>query len=171
MLVVILLACATGEEDHYVRGHKLRVAALPPDARASAYEAALGAAFELSDPALTLLLDPRVLPREGGFDGQNRLPRPVERVMRAREIVRGVCEPPLTTSRKTPQCAARGPGYVVRFSDVLRRGGDSIEVYLAVQKFDTPESGASESLRFERAYQLVPKGPLWVATHEARVRR
>jgi hypothetical protein len=58
----------------------------------------------------------------------------------------------------------------VRFSDVLARGGDSVEVYLAVQKFDTPSSGASESLRFERAYQLVRRGGEWQAIREARVR-
>jgi hypothetical protein len=59
---------------------------------------------------------------------------------------------------------------VVRFSDVLARGGDSVEVYLAAQKFDTPTSGGSESLRFERAYRLVHRGDTWVPTAEARVR-
>ena len=53
---------------------------------------------------------------------------------------------------------------------VLKRGGDSVEVYLAVQKFDTPASGASEALRFERAYQIVGRGERWQATREARVR-
>jgi hypothetical protein len=58
----------------------------------------------------------------------------------------------------------------VRFSEVLKRGGDSVEVYVAVQKFDTPSSGASEALRFERAYQIVGRGEHWQATREARVR-
>jgi hypothetical protein len=59
---------------------------------------------------------------------------------------------------------------VVRFSDVLARRGDSVEVYLFVQKFDTPNSGGSESLRFERAYQLVRRGDRFEPTQEARVR-
>jgi hypothetical protein len=59
----------------------------------------------------------------------------------------------------------------VRFSDVLSRGGDSVEVYVAVQKYDTPNSGGSESLRFEKAYQLVRRaGNSWEPTREARVR-
>jgi hypothetical protein len=58
----------------------------------------------------------------------------------------------------------------VRFSDVLARGVDSVEVYLAVQKFDTPTGHGSESLRFERAYQLVHRGDKWVPTAEARLR-
>jgi len=167
---VILTACVPGDEDHFVRGHGLRVARLAPNARASVYQSALGAAFELNDPALTLLLDRRLLPRLGGMDEDGKLPAPVETDLRQRGVIHGVCEPPISSSRKTPRCTARGPGYVVRFSDVLARGGDSVEVYVAVQKFDTPASGASESLRFERAYQLVHRGNSWEATREARVR-
>ena len=165
----ILIACAPGDDDHYVRGHGLRVAALPATARVSVYATALGAAFELNDPALTLLLDRRLLPRLGGMAEDGRLAAPVETGLRQRGVIHGVCEPPISTSRKTPHCTARGPGYVVRFSDVLARGGDSVEVYLAVQKFDTPTSGASESLRFEKAYQLVHRGNAWEAAREARV--
>lgn len=163
-------ACTVGDDDHFVRGHNLRVASMAAPARVPVYEAALGAAFELNDPALTLVLDRRLLPRAGGMSEGGRLPGAVEAGLQQRGVIQGVCEPPITASRKTPQCTARGPGYVVRFSDVLARGGDSVEVYLAVQKFDTPSSGASESLRFERAYQLVPRGNQWQAIREARVR-
>ena len=170
-LVALLLgACAPGEEDHFLRGHGLRVASMSADARVSVYKAALGAAFDLGDPALTLLLDRRKLARIGGMDPEGNLSGPVENGLRDRGIVQGFCEPPITTSRKTPHCTARGPGYIVRFSDVLARGGDSVEVYLAVQKFDTPTSGASESLRFERAYQLVRRGGNFEPTSEARIR-
>lgn len=167
---LLVTGCATGEDDHYVRGHGLRVASLEPSARVPVYQAALGAAFELNDPALTLMLDRRLLPRAGGMAEDGRLPAGVETGLKQRGVIQGVCEPPITTSRKTPHCDARGPGYVVRFSDVLARGGDSVEVYLAVQKFDTPTSGASESLRFERAYQLVHRGSEWQPIREARVR-
>jgi hypothetical protein len=170
VLVVILAACAPGDEDHYVRGHNLRVASLSAAAQASVYEAALGAAFDLRDPALTLVLDRRKLPRAGGMDEAGRLSGPIETALRQRGVIQAVCEPPITDSRKTPHCTARGPGYVARFSDVLARGGDSVEVYLFVQKFDTPSSGASESLRFERAYQLVRHGDRYEPTREARVR-
>ena len=171
LLVLIIVACATGDDDQFARGHRLRVASLQPDTRVLVYRSALGAAFELNDPALTLLLDRRVLPRAGGMAEEGRLPGPVETGLRDRGVIQGTCEPPITTSRKTPQCAARGPGYVVRFSDIFKRGGDSVEVYLAVQKFDTPTNTGSESLRFERAYQLVHRpGDKWEATREARVR-
>jgi hypothetical protein len=167
---LIVAGCRSGEDDHFVRGHGLHVAALAPDARVPVYEAALGAAFELTDPALTLLLDPRLLPRAGGMAADGRLPGAIESGLRQEGVIHGACEPPITASRKTPRCTARGPGYVVRFSDVFARGGDSVEVYLAVQKYDTPTSGASESLRFERAYQLVHRGAGWQAIREARVR-
>jgi hypothetical protein len=171
LAIVLVAACSSGEDDHYARGHGLRLASMSAGARVSVYRAALGAAFDVNDPALTLLLDPRKLPRIGGMgDDDGALSGPIATGLRDRGVIHGVCEPPITTSRKTPQCTARGPGYVVRFSDVLARGGDSVEVYLAVQKFDTPSSGASESLRFERAYQLVRKGTDYEPTREARVR-
>lgn len=170
LAAVMLAACMANEDDHFVRGHKLRVASMTGDTRIAVYRAALGAAFDLRDPALTLLLDRRKLPRIGGMAEDGRISGPVANGLRERGVVQGVCEPPITTSRKTPVCTARGPGYVVRFTDVLARGGDSVEVYLAVQKFDTPSSGGSESLRFERAYQLVRHGDRFEPTQEARVR-
>lgn len=169
LVVVLLAACMANEDDHFVRGHKLRVASMTADARVAVYRAALGAAFDLRDPALTLLLDRRKLPRVGGMAEEGRLSGPVANGLSERAIVQGVCEPPITTSRKTPVCTARGPGYIVRFSDVLARGGDSVEVYLAVQKFDTPTTGGSESLRFERAYQMARHGDSFEPTQEARV--
>ena len=170
LATLLLAACMANEDDHFVRGHKLRVASMTADARVAVYRAALGAAFDLRDPALTLLLDRRKLPRIGGMAEEGRLSGPVANGLRDRGVVQGNCEPPITTSRKIAVCTARGPGYVVRFSDVLARGGDSVEVYLAVQKFDTPSSVGSESLRFERAYQLVRRGDTFEPTQEARVR-
>jgi len=169
-IVLVLAACMANEDDHFVRGHNLRVASITADARIAVYRAAVGASFDLRDPSLTLLLDRRKLPRIGGMAEEGRLSGPVANGLRERGIVQGDCEPPITTSRKTPVCTARGPGYIVRFSDVLARTGDSVEVYLAVQKFDTPSSGGSESLRFERAYQLVRRGDSFEPTQEARVR-
>lgn len=169
LVVVLLAACVASEDDHFVRGHNLRVASMTADARIAVYKAALGAAFDLRDPSLTLLLDRRKLPRVGGMAEEGRLSGPVANGLRDRNVVQGDCEPPITTSRKTPVCTARGPGYIVRFSDVLARGGDSVEVYLAVQKFDTPSTSGTESLRFERAYQLARHGDSFEPTQEARV--
>jgi hypothetical protein len=168
-LFAVCASCTAERDDNFVRGHRLTLATLSADSRARAYEAALRGSFELRDPALTLLLDRRVLPREGGFGGTQRMNGAVEKALRDHHTVQGACEPDVT-ARRTPQCTARGPGYVVRFSDVFRRGGDTLEVYLGVQKFDTPSSGASEALRFERAYRLVPRGNEWQPTAEARVR-
>ena len=170
LATLLLAACMANEDDHFVRGHRLRVASMTADARIAVYRGALGGSFDLRDPALTLLLDRRKLPRVGGMAEEGRLSGPVANGLRERNVVQGVCEPPITTSRKTPICTARGPGYIVRFSDIFARGGDSVEVYLAVQKFDTPSSGGSESLRFERAYQLVRRGDTFEPTQEARVR-
>ena len=67
LVTILLAACVANEDDHFVRGHKLRVASLTADARIAVYRAALGGAFDLHDPALTLLLDRRKLPRVGGM--------------------------------------------------------------------------------------------------------
>ena len=124
--LVLLAACTANEDDHFVRGHNLRVASMTADARIAVYRAAVGGAFDLRDPALTLLLDRRKLPRVGGMAEEGRLSGPVANGLQERGVVQGVCEPPITTSHKTPVCTARGPGYIVRFSDVLARGGDSV---------------------------------------------
>jgi hypothetical protein len=76
--VALVVSCGAGEDDHFVRGHGLRVASLAPEARVPVYEAALGAAFELGDPALTLVLDRRLLPRAGGMAEDGRIPGAIE---------------------------------------------------------------------------------------------
>ena len=125
-------------------------------------------AFEVDDPSLSLLLDPRELPRTVGLDAGARLPDGVASAMRERGTVKGTCEPPLT-SRRTPRCTAARPGYVVRFSPVFAMRGDSVAAYIFVQKYDTPSSGYSEPLRFERVYHLVRAGDGWRAALEGRV--
>jgi hypothetical protein len=40
-----------------------------------------------------------------------------------------------------------------------------------VQKYDTPQSGASEALRFEKAYQVVRHDGVWRAAKEGRMPR
>jgi len=89
--------------------------------------------------------------------------------LRRRNIVLGTCAPPITESRKAPRCDASGPGYLVRFTDVLALPGDSVEVYLSVQRFDLPSSVASHFFRFERAYQITGSDEHWRAAREGRI--
>ena len=89
--------------------------------------------------------------------------------MRERGTVKGTCQAPHEATRKTLLCQAPLPGYVVRFSDVLQLAPDSVQVYVLIQKYDTPTSGASESLRFERVYQVVRHDGAWRAVREGRM--
>lgn len=125
-------------------------------------------AFNLDDPTLSLLLDPRELPRTVGLDAGPRLSDAVVQAMRDRGTVKGTCEPPLV-GRKTPRCSAARPGYVVRFSPVFAMPGDSVEAYIFAQEYYTSTSGYDAPLRFERVYHLVRSGGGWRAALEGRV--
>lgn len=151
-----------------MRGRGLQPATLSPDAQAAVYDAAVRGAFEVDDPTLSLLLDPRELPRTVGLDAGASLQPSVISAMRDRGTVKGTCQPALT-SRRTPRCAAARPGYVVRFSPVFAMRGDSVAAYIFAQKYDTPSSGYSEPLRFERVYHIVRSGNGWRAALEGRV--
>ena len=173
VLCALLLAGCQGEDttgDDVARGGGLRPAALPAAAQARVYEAATRAALEVG-PSLTLLMHPRLLPATAGYTGGQPVPPEVERALRERGIVRGTCETPTDTARpkRTPTCEARAPGYVVRFSDVFQLGPDSVQVYFAAERYDTPASGAHEVLRLEKAYQLAKRGGTWRVVREARV--
>ena len=166
--LAILVACARDESANYARGRGLVPASLSPSTQAAVYEGALRGAFELNDPTLFLLLDPRELPRTVGLGGTARIPEAVVREMRGRGTVKGTCAPPITT-RSTPSCSAERPGYVVRFSPVFRMRGDSLAAYMFAQQYDTPASGHSAPLRFERLYYLVRSGDGWRAALEGTV--
>ena len=142
---------------------------LPAAARANIYEAAARAAFDVNDPALSLLLDPRELPRTTGLDASGQISEGVVAEARRRGIFKGTCEPSLTSTKGTARCKAELPGYVLRFSPVFAEHGDTAEVYMYAQRYDTPSSGISETLRFERAYQIVPTSDGWRAAREGRV--
>ncbi len=159
-------ACAA-DDTNVVRGKGLGVATLSPVAQARVYEAAARGAFDL-DPSLSLLLDSRELPRGVGLAPEGTVPAAVAAELRQRGITRGSCEPPLTTTG-APRCEAELPGYIVRFSPVFVLRGDSVQVYIYVQKYDTPTGEASQTLRFERAYQVVQQGDDWRAVREGRV--
>jgi len=158
-----------GEDSSAVRGRGLTVAPLSAVEQAHVYEAALRGSFETDDESLSLLLDPRELPRDIGLAIGARLSDSIGAELRRRGVTKGSCEPPLATKRGSPLCTATLPGYVVRFSPIFKLRGDSVQVYVYAQKYDNATSGNSDRLRFERAYQVVPNGERWRAVREGRV--
>jgi hypothetical protein len=116
---VILAFAACTKEDSSVRGRGLTVATLPAASQAGVYEAALRASFDVSDEALSLLLDPRELPRDVGLAPSTRLPDAVAAELRRRGVTKGSCEPSTEQKPGVPICKAELPGYVVRFSPVF----------------------------------------------------
>jgi hypothetical protein len=164
-----LASVCGGDDSSILRGHGLAAATLAPDAQGQVYDAAVRAAFDLRDPTLSLLLDRRGLPRTVGLAPTGRWQDPVVAEMQRRGSIKGVCEPPITGSRKTVKCTAALPGYVVRFSPVFAMTGDTVEVYLFAQNYDNASSGYSAPLRFERAYQVVPSADGWRAAREGRI--
>jgi hypothetical protein len=169
LVIAIVSSTACTKDDSSVRGRGLTVATLPTASQARVYEAALRTSFEVDDAALSLLLDPRELPRDVGLAGAARLPDGVAAELRQRGVTKGTCEPPIPEKPGVPVCKATLPGYIVRFSPVFTLKGDSVQVYVYVQKYDTPTSGKSDRLRFERAYQVVKRGDIWKAVREGRV--
>jgi hypothetical protein len=159
----------THEDTTTVRGRGLGVAPLSPAAQARVYEAAARTAFDVSDPSLSLLVDPRQLPRAIGLAPEGRLPDAVVAELERGGVIRGVCEPPLSGTRGNPHCTAPLPGYLMRFSPVFTIRGDSVQVYTYIQGYDIPASGNSKTLRFERAYQIARHGDEWRAVREGRV--
>lgn len=169
---VVATLCATAcmrEESNIVRGHGLNVESLSATQQARVYDAALRSAFDVDDPSLSLLLDARELPRTVGLEPGGQLPKGVTTELRRLGTVKGTCKPALHGTVGTAHCSAELPGYVVRFTPVFRLPGDSAEVYVYAQKYDTPASGISQVLRFERAYELVRQGSGWRAVREGRI--
>src|SRR5437763_16795928 len=104
LVAIAFLAACSGEESSTVRGRGLSVATLPAATQARVYEAAVRAAFEVDDPALSLLLDPRELPRDVGLAALNRLPDSVAAELHRRGVTKGACEPPIDTKSGVPRC-------------------------------------------------------------------
>jgi hypothetical protein len=168
-LIVSSIGACGGDASNDVRGRGMAIAQLSPAAQAAVYDAAARGAFDVNDPALSLLLDARLLPRTIGLASSGRLPESVTEEMHRRGTIKGTCEPALDGGRGTPRCSADLPGYVVRFSPVFTLRGDSTQVYIYAQKYDTKGSGNSPPLRFERAYQVVRRGDGWRAVREGRI--
>ncbi|MEO7085428.1 MAG: hypothetical protein ABI442_03880 [Gemmatimonadaceae bacterium] len=171
LAALLVLAACTADDSSTVRGRGMTVAPLSPAEQAHVYEAAARAAFDVDNPALSLMVDARLLPQAKGLSPSGSLTDAVVAELRRRGAVKGTCEPPLQGIRGTAQCKSSLPGYVLRFSPVFSLGVDSTQVYLYAQKYDTPSSGISETLRFERAYQVVRRDDGWKAVREGQVPR
>jgi hypothetical protein len=167
-LITALAACGASDSND-VRGRGMTIASLSPTEQAQVYEAAARAAFDADNPSLSLLIDARLLPRTNGLATAGQLSDTVVSELRRVGVTKGTCEPELQGTRGTARCAAALPGYVLRFSPVFSLGADSTQVYVYAQKYDTPSSGISETLRFERAYQVVRRGGGWKAVREGQV--
>ena len=167
---LLLVACAK-EQANIIRGRGFETADLPPAAVARAYEASLAAAFELTEPSLVLMLNPQLLPRREGEATDGPVPPAVVNAMRRSGLIKGTCEPAAVAGRRTPRCSADLPGYVVRFTNILRARADTFQVHVDVQKYDTQRHVTNEPVSFENIYKLVRRGESWAAVQEGRVPR
>jgi hypothetical protein len=170
LLLSFALACASGAPDdsNVARGRGLKLATLPPAAEAAVYDAAVHASFDV-DPSLVLFAHPRLLPRTAGYDGGDSMPAALVQALRARGVVRGVCEPKHEAARDTPRCAGPQAGYVIRASPVVQAGRDTLQINFAAEAFAAETGARPPALRFEKIYQLVGGGTAWRVVREARV--
>lgn len=173
---LISLACGTmaskcEREPEAYRGPRLQVAPLAADDIVGAYRAALASSFTLSDPTLSLLVDPLFLPRAEGLAGGDSMPRALRAALQRQGLTKGICQIPVQRNRTPLVCRASLPGYVVRFSEPFALGGqrDSVQVHLVVQQYAIPRGPVAERLRFERAYHVARRGQSWRAVREARL--
>lgn len=168
LLLVNVIACGDrGGDGPDIRGSGLRPAALDDHARALVYGAALRQAFDV-DSALVLMVDPAILPRNGSFTRDSKLNDAVVSDMQRAGVARGTCETTEDT-KHAPQCAAAGPGYVVRFSDVFQGKGDTVRVFVAAQRFRTTSGlGPAGRFAFESGFEVVKRGDGWRVAREGR---
>jgi hypothetical protein len=169
LLFANVIACGErGSDGPDIRGNGLRAAAVDDQARALVYDAALRQAFDV-DSALVLLIDPAILPRNGTFARDTKLPPGVVSALQRAGTTRGTCEA-VDDGRRAPQCAAAGPGYVVRFSDIYQARGDTVRVFLAAQRFRTTTGiGPAQRFVFESGFEIVRRGAnAWRVAREGR---
>ena len=169
LLFANVIACGDrGTDGPDIRGNGLRAAGVDDEARALVYDAALRQAFDV-DSTLILLVDPAILPRNGSFARDTKLGPDVIAGLRRAGMTRGTCET-VDDGKHSPKCAAPGPGYVVRFSDVYQAMGDTVRVFLAAQRFRTTTGvGPAQRFAFESGFEIVRQGDnAWRVAREGR---
>ena len=171
--VVLVLILATGcsqERQDFYRGGSRAVAQLRAPDRASAYRAALAGSFNLSDPALWVLVDSMYLPRTEGLADGTPIPAEEMRAIQSLDVVKGRCTVPEHARRRDALvCNAGHPGYAVRFSEPFLVGPDTVQVHLVAEQYAIPGGPQLERLRFERAYHVARRGASWRAIREGRL--
>ncbi|MEO7455721.1 MAG: hypothetical protein ABIY52_05620 [Gemmatimonadaceae bacterium] len=169
-LALSIAGCKTSKpEDSYVRGHGLAVATLPAGAEPQIVDAAIRAAFDVT-PDLFLRMHVRALPRTAGDTGGAPISPSLVRALRERGLVLGTCEPVRSAPKDTPRCSGPEAGYIIRATDVLQLLPDTVEVYVAAEKFGAATGLKPEALRFEKIYQVVKQGAGWRVAREARAK-
>ena len=167
LALALLIAC--GEDtSKYARGRGLEVAQLSAGDRARIYAAALGGAFDLG-PGLSLLVDTTMLTRTSGERPGGALGADVRGALRGTGVTKGECTPQRRAATRTPVCRANIPGYVVRFSDVFAMTGDSVQMHVFAERYDTPSTGEHNRFKIEQAYQLVRRDGGWRVVRKARI--
>ena len=169
LLFANVIACGGGEGDGPdVRGSGLRAAAVNDQSRAAIYDAALRQAFDV-DSSLILLVDPAILPRNGTFARGAKLSDATIQALHRAGMTRGTCEA-VDDGRHAAQCAAAGPGYVVRLTDVYQELGDTVRVFVAAQRFRTTTGlGPAQRFVFESGFEIVKQGANgWRVVREGR---
>lgn len=169
LLVAAACGPATPDDANVARGRGLLVMQVPPATEAAMVDAAARASFDVG-PGLVLLLHPRRLARQAGYDGGDVVPPAVVTALLARGTVRGSCEPMRDAPRNTPRCNVRDAGYIIRASQPLRAAGDTAQLYFAAERFGPATGARPEALRLEKVYQLVGGGTDWRVVREARVK-
>lgn len=167
MCGAIASACDRGSVPY--RGAGLQVDTLPLGDMVAVYRAALAGSFRLDDPALSILVDPKFLPRESGLAGGDTMPATLLTALRGQGLVKGTCQVPVRDTRMPLICRAERAGYVVRFSEPFALGRETVQVHVVVQQFAIPNGPMAERLRFERAYHVARRGSTWRAVREARL--
>lgn len=168
-VAVLAIACRPAETKAPIaRGKGLEPAALPAAAESRIYDAAIRAAFD-TGPGLLLYMHPRRLPRSAGYNGGDSIPAALATTLRHRGLVKGNCDPERDSPTGTPRCNAPEAGYLIRASDVLQAGKDTVQLYFAAERFGTPSGVKQAPFHFEKIYQLIREGSAWRVVREARV--
>jgi len=170
--MVLLAACSSDGKGAHAsgRGAGLSPASLPASARATAYGAALGQAFDIG-PGLVLLLDPTLLPSAANGNATRELSADVARRLRSAGVTQGTCEPQAGHAGAAPTCAARAAGYVVRVSDIFRLAQDTVQLYVTAERYRPAQDSThfASPLRFEQRYSLARNGGGWVVVTQERL--